>query len=228
MLKQLLIFATLLISMAPLSAQDQMQIDPEAMKFIQNQQQQTGNIPPEILALMPVGLKVTEKTWYVEPMNKMLLTLALESHINSTKLENNEVYDLELKIAMTAYNMKSDVGKMSADNSLKEMRQGAQNNWLDAHPESSSEFETIYTPEKIVLSPKSFILTQKTFAPAHDEGEGRVPESTHYTGYLYLEVEGGFLTSEVQQIPNTKAGIEKWLRYISTSTGKLDLNKYFN
>lgn len=209
-----------------ITAQDEIEIDPEVMELMGNYQEQNENIPIEMLALMPSELEVSKKTWMVEPSTNMMLTVNLESTMNNTQLENTESYQLNLRISMTSYNMKSYAGKMMADQSLDSQRQEAQDSWVRVHPESSGEILKIYQPEKIVLS-QGYILIQKTYSPAHEEGEGMVAERTTYAGFLYMDVENGFLTAEVQTVPNTKVGIEKWLRHIGTSALKLDIEKYF-
>jgi hypothetical protein len=201
-------------------------IDPETMKIIQSRQQNNESIPSEILGLMPQGLKITEKNWMVEESSKMLLQASLSSSIGSTNLENTESYALDLKINLTAYNMNSIVGKMTADQSLDIQRQEVQNNWSNLHIENQDGSTTYFKPEKIQV-PGGYILIQKIYSKAHQEGEGMVPERTEFCGFLYIEMEAGWLVAEVQAIPNTKAGMEKWLKYIASTAGKLDVKKYF-
>ncbi len=207
-------------------AQEIPSIDPEAMKILQSYQHQNENIPPEILGLMPPELKITEKNWMVEESSKMQLQATLSSSIGSTELENTESYALDLKINMTAYNMNSMVGKMTADQSLTIQIQEVQNNWLNLHKENQDGQITYSKPEKTQI-PGGYILIQKIYSKAHHEGEGMVPERTEYCGFLYMEMEAGWLTAEVQTVPNTKAGMEKWLKHIAAAAGKLDVKKYF-
>jgi hypothetical protein len=201
-------------------------MDPEAMKVIQSYQEQNENIPPEILGLMPSDLKVTEKKWSVETSSKMLLQLNLACTIGSIRLENTEDYSLDLWIRMTTYNLKSDLGKMIADQSLDTQRQQVQSTWFDNHQESQDDILTISKPEKIEV-PHGAIYIQKIYARAHLEGEGMVPEKTSYCGFLYMDMEAGYLTAEVQTLPNTKTGIEKWFKHIAASAAKLKMEKYF-
>jgi hypothetical protein len=209
-----------LMSQVPLHAQGNIEMDPEGMKIMENFQKQNENIPRELLALMPAGLEITRKNWMVEPSEKMQLTLSLESMMNSVRLENTVSYQLNLRISMTAYNMKSEGGRMLAGQMLEMLRGGARDSWPAAHPESERNHTKVYPPEKIVL-PKGFILIQKSYSPRHGDGEGMVSERTTYAGFLYQEVEAGFLTAEFQAVPNTKTGIEKWLRQIASSAAKL-------
>lgn len=209
-----------LMSHCLLNAQGTIEMDPEGKKIMENFQKQNENIPRELLALMPAGLEITRKNWMVEPSEKMQLTLNLESMMNNTQLENAVPYQLNLRISMTAYNMKSDGGRILAGQWLEMQRGGARDSWLAAHPESDHNHTKVHPPEKIVL-PKGFILIQKSYSPRHGDGEGMVSERTTYAGFLYQEVEAGFLTAEVQAVPNTKAGIEKWLRQIASSAAKL-------
>jgi hypothetical protein len=201
-------------------------IDPEIMKIMQSNQQNSESIPTEILGLMPQGLKITEKNWMVEESSKMLLQATLSSSIGNTKLENTESYALDLKINMTAYNMNSVVGKMTADQSLDIQKQEVQNNWLNIHKENQDGPKTSFKPEKIQI-PGGYILIQKIYSKTHNEGEGMVPDRTEFCGFLYIEIESGWLTGEVQAIPNTKVGIEKWLKHIGAAAGKLNVKKYF-
>jgi hypothetical protein len=227
MRRQISILLALLLFAASgrILAQGNLEIDPDVKKIMANYQQQNENIPKEILSLMPPGLMVTNKTWMAEPSTNMMLTMNLESAMDNVKLDNTEAFQLNLRISMTAYNLKSDVGKMMADQSLQTQRQGARDSWTTAHPETNKGLAKI-TTEKIMV-PKGFILIQKTFVPAHGDGEGMVSERTTFTGFIYKEVEAGFLTAEVQTVPNTKTGIEKWLRHIESSAGKLVIGKYF-
>jgi hypothetical protein len=211
---------------ALLPAQAVVEEDADAKKFMENYQKQNESLPRELLALMPAELNIKSKNWMVEPSARMLLTLSLESAMSGTRLENTESYNLALRISMTAYNLKSDAGKMMADQSLEMQRSGARDSWLTAHPESDRNHRKTYLPEKIVL-PNGFILIQKTYSPAHGDGEGMVSERTAYEGFLYMDVTGGFLTAEVQSVPNTKAGIEKWLRQIASSAMNLQPGNYF-
>jgi hypothetical protein len=187
---------------------------------------QNQNIPPEVMSLMPPGIQATEKNWTVEPTTKMLLQANLTANIGNTKLENTQAYELELNILMTVYNLNSMVGKMTADQSLKIQRQEMQDQWMRGHGEKQEDYKTFYKPEKMPVT-GGYILIQKIFHKAHVDGEGNVPESTHYCGFLYMDMEAGWLTAEVQPIPNTKAGIEKWLKHIAAVGAKLDVKKYF-
>ncbi len=222
----LLILLGIIFTLAPAFAQTPPPIDPETMKFLQDYNKQNTTPPPEILALMPPGLEITEKQWSVESWSKMLLQLTLVSSMGSTRIDNTEDYTLDLRLQMTAYNMNSDMGKMTANQTLEPLRKDAQIRWLDLHKESQEYETTYYKPEKIEV-PHGYYYIQKIFVKAHSEGEGMVPEKTNYCGYLYLEVEAGCLTAEVQTVPNTKAGIEKWLKHIADSAAKLKLEDYF-
>jgi hypothetical protein len=207
-------------------AQDLPQMDPEAMKILQSYQQQQENIPAEMLALMPPGLALTEKKWYVEVSSKMLLQLDLKSFMGSTNLENSENYALDFRLDLTAYNLNSVPGKMTADQSLDLQRREVQSNWIDTHQESQIDEIVNSKPEAIQI-PQGQLLIQKIVSKAHQEGEGTVPEKTSYCGFLYLEMENGYLTAEMQPVPNTKVGIEKWLKHVAGTAAKLKLGKYF-
>jgi hypothetical protein len=197
------------------------------MKLLQSYQQQQQEIPPELLGLMPSGLTITEKNWYVEESSKMLLQLSLKSFLASTNLENSENYALDFRIYLTAYNVNSVPGKMTADQSLDIQRQEVQNNWAGIHTASQVDEVQSYAPEALQVS-HGKILIQKVVSQAHQEGEGTVPGRTTYCGFLYLEVKNGYLTAEVQPVPNTKAGVEIWLKHVAETAGKLNLDKYFN
>jgi hypothetical protein len=207
-------------------AQEIPNIDPDAMKIMQQYQQQSRNVPPEILGLMPPGLPLTQKEWSVEVTQKMLFQADLVANIGSTKLENTEGYTLDMRVLATAYNMNSIGGKMTADQTLTTQRQEVQDNWTKIHTAKKDRHITYSQPEKIVV-PGGYILTQKIYYAAHDEGEGRVPERTEYCGFLYMELESGWLWAEVQPVPNTKAGIEKWLKHTAAAASKLEVKKYF-
>lgn len=187
---------------------------------------QNANIPPEILGLMPTGLSITEKNWTVEPTTNMLLQANLTSNMSGTKLENTESYGLELQILMSAFNLNSPLGKMTADQSLKMGRQELQDKWIKEHAEKQEGYKVFYKPEKIPAA-GGYILIQKIFHKAHVDGEGTVPEKTYYCGFLYMDMEGGWLTAEIQPVPNTKTGIEKWLKHIAAAGAKLNVKKYF-
>ena len=200
-------------------------LDPETMKMMQQYQQQSQDVPSELLALMPKGIEVSSKNWMLEPSAKMMFQLTLQS-ATSTKLENTENYQLELKIGLTAYNMASSGGKAIADAALRSQQSSLTGNWTAAHPETKSAECVASKPEKIAVT-RGFILIQKIFTPRHADGEGMVPEKTEYCGFLYQDVDGGFLTAETGKVPNTKAGIEKWLKQISASGSKIKPGKYF-
>ncbi len=206
-------------------AQEMPQIDPEALKLMESFQKQNANIPAELLALMPAGLELTNKHWMVEPTSKMLLNLSLESN-TYTKLENSENYYLVIKISMNAYNVNSFLGKTMADQTLAMQRQEAAQEWLQEHPAGVKEWLQHFEPEKIQL-PKGVLYTQKIHAQKHGDGEGDVAARTTYVGFLYLDVPGGFLTAKIGEVPNTKAGIEKWLQQIAAAAGKLNIDSYF-
>ncbi len=210
------ILAALMLQ-GPLHGQDGMEMDPEAKKIMESIQKQSdpANVPRKLLGLMPPGLEVTRTNWMVEPSGKMMGTLSLESLMNGFRFENTVPYQLNLRISMTVYNMKTEGGSMLAGQMLEVLRGDARDSWLAAHPESDRNQTKVYPPEKTVL-PKGFILIQKSYSPRHGDGEGMVSERTTYAGFLYQEVEAGFLTAEFQAVPNTKAGIEKWLRQIAS------------
>lgn len=200
-------------------------LDPETMKMMQQYQQQSQDVPSELLALMPKGLEISSKNWMMEPSAKMMFQLDLNSAM-STKLENSEDYQLEVKINLTAYNMASPGGKAIADSALKSQQSSITANWTAGHPEKKSSDCVASKPEKIAV-PRGYILIQKIFTPRHADGEGMVPEKTEYCGFLYQDIDAGFLTAEIANVPNTKAGIEKWLKQIAAAGSKIKPDKYF-
>ncbi len=207
-------------------AQQIPEIDPEAMKLLQQYQQQNNDMPPEIAALAPPGLPLTQKEWSVESSQKMRLQADLVCHADSTKIENTEGYTLDLHIVGTAYNANSVPGKMILDQSLSQQRKQVQENWTSIHPAKKEGHITWSQPEKIVV-PKGYILIQRIDYAAHHEGEGMVPARVEYCGFLYMELENGWLWAEVQPLPNTKAGIDKWLKHVNVKAALLDPKKYF-
>jgi hypothetical protein len=200
-------------------------LDPETMKMMQQYQQQSQDVPAELLSLMPKGIDISSKNWMLEPSSKMMFQLGLQSAM-STKLENTEDYQLEVKISLTAYNLSSPGGKAIADAALRSQQSAITGNWTAAHPEKKSAECVASKPEKITVA-RGFILIQKIFMPRHADGEGMVPERTEYCGLLYQDVDGGFLTAEIGSVPNTKAGIEKWLKQIASAGAKIKPDKYF-
>lgn len=219
----LTVFAACLSSFA----QEQSGLDPEAMKLLAGYQKQNENIPPEILTLMPPNLQITDKQWMVEASQKMLLQLKLHSYLGSTQIENSEGYTLDLVIIMTAYNLNSMVGKMTADQSLDLQRREAKENWLRTHP-ADKQGPVEYCPAEMIAVPGGAIYIQKIFSAAHVDGEGMAPARTQYCGFLYMDMPAGWLTAEIQNLPNTKVGVEKWLRHIAATAAKIKPDKYFN
>ena len=200
-------------------------IDPETLKMMQQYQQQSQDVPSELLALMPKGIEISSKNWMLEPSSKMLFQLTMNSSM-STNLENTEDYQLDVKINLTAYNLSNPGAKSIADASLRTQQSAITGSWTAAHPETKTAERVASKPEKIAVA-RGFILIQKIFMPRHADGEGMVPERTEYCGLLYQDVDGGFLTAEIGTIPNTKAGIEKWLKQIAAAGAKIKPDKYF-
>jgi len=200
-------------------------LDPEAMKLVQQYTQHNNEIPSEVSALIPPGLPLTEKEWSVEASQKMLLQADLTSHIDSTKIENTEAYTLDLHVVGTVYNPGSVAGKMILDQSLAQQRKEVQENWTSIHPAKKEGHITRSQPEKITV-PKGYILVQKMESAAHHEGEGMVPARVEYCGFLYVELENGWLWAEVQPIPNTKSGIVMWLGHVAAKANIIDFKKY--
>ena len=224
-MKKTFFFAACLCFAAAGALHAQEGLDPETMKMMQQYQQQSQDIPAELLALMPKGIEISSKNWMLEPSSKMMFQLGLQSAM-STKLDNTEEYQLELKINLTAYNMASPGGRAIADAALRAQQSSLTENWNTAHPETKTAECVASKPEKIAVS-RGFILIQKIFSPRHADGEGMVPERTEYCGFLYQDVDGGFLTAETGKVPNTRAGIEKWLKQISAAGSKIKPGKYF-
>jgi hypothetical protein len=193
-------------------AQDMPALDPEAMKLLQQVQEQNQSIPAEILALMPEGLGVTEKSWVVEPTTNSLLQLDLRSE--------------ELRILLTSYNLKSMVGKLTADQSLELQRKDAREEWLRLNPKRQEDYREFSEPEKVDV-PNGKLYVQKLLCKAHHEGEGQVPESVSYTGFLYLEVTNGVLKAEISGMRDSRADVEEWLRHVADNASKLKLETYF-
>ncbi len=193
----------------------------DAMKMMQNAQDQKQNIPAEIVALMPSPFKAQDQSFFVEPNMKSLLNVSLGSGVTTVK-----DYQTELKIVMNAYDMSSEMGKMMGGSSLPAQRKEAVANWTSAHP-ATQQNETHYgTPEKIAL-PKGYLLIQKVHTPRHEDGEGMVNASTTFNGFLYMDVDGGYLTAQADAVKDSKADLEAWLRSIAEKAGKLKIRTYF-
>lgn len=207
--------------------QEQPAMDAEALKILAGYQKQNESVPPEILTLMPANLQITDKQWMVEASRKMLLQLRLHSYLGSTQIENSESYALDLLIIMTAYNPNSMVGKMTADQSLDMQRQEAKENWQRIHQAEKVDYLEQFKPVMTPV-PGGAIYIQKIYSAAHHEGEGTVPARTEYCGFLYMDMPVGWLTAEIQNVPNTQMEIDKWHKHMAATAAQIKPDKYFN
>ena len=207
------------------SAQDGNEIDPESMKLIEKYREQNKNMPKEVAALLPGYLTATDSTWMVEETSKILLQGTLQADNEDATVDGKSVTGVKYKITVNVFNMKSSAGKMTANSSLNGLRKRGREEWAGQHKAEKDGHVTSYAPEKIAVK-KGYILIQKKFSAAHDDGEGTVPAETTYCGYLYMEVDNGLLTAEISELKE-KSAIEKILKHTAASAAKIMWDSYF-
>lgn len=209
----------------PVSAQDDGEIDPEMMKLVDKYREQSANMPKEVSALLPGYLTATDSTWMVEQTSKILLQGTLQADNESATVDGKNVTGVKYKIVVNVFNVKSPTGKMTANSSLKELRKRGREEWAGRHKAEKDGHKTNYSPEKIPVQ-KGYILIQKKFSAEHEDGEGTVPAETSYCGYLYIELDNGLLTAEVDDL-SERSAVEKILKHTAGSAVKIKWDSYF-
>ncbi|MBP8084180.1 MAG: hypothetical protein KAZ87_13360 [Spirochaetes bacterium] len=202
-------------------SQDMPEIDPETAEIMKNYQNQSENMPAEIKALIPASVKITDQNFAVEATTNMLLT----SSIRANNWESGSKVQLEYEIIINVFNVKNALGKSTADSSLEAMRKEMLKNWTESHPVEKDGI-TIRNPYEKTAVSKGYYLIQKIFTPKHVDGEGTVPETTEYAGFLYLEIDNGILTSSTNECTDKKA-IESMLKHTAAASAKIKWNSYF-
>ena len=207
------------------SAQDGNEIDPETMKLVEKYRDQNANMPKEVSALLPGYLTATDSTWMVEETSKILLQGTLQADNENAIIDGKSIDGVKYKIIVNVFNMKSSAGKMTANSTLNGLRKRGREEWAGQHKAEKDGHETSYAPDKIAVQ-KGYILIQKKFSAAHDEGEGTVPAETTYCGYLYMEVDNGLLTAEIGELKDRSA-VEKILKHTAAAATKIRWESYF-
>jgi len=195
-------------------------IDPESQKLIDKYKSDNENIPKEVANLMPPVVKTAEQRWTVEPSTNMLLEARLEGNDDGPSTKN-----LDYTIIVNVFNVKNPLGKSTANSSLKQMRDTMLNDWKKDNPVGKDGPMTRNPYEKISVT-KGYILMQKIFIAKHKDGEGTVPESTTYAGFLYMEPDNGVLTARTSVSADKKV-LEGMLRHTATGAAKIRWDKYF-
>lgn len=199
--------------------------DPEAAKMEDTFKGQSADMPKEVAALMPRVLKIHDRSWVVEQTMKILLQASLQSDDFIQTAENRSLHVL-YKIIVNVYNIDSPMGKSTADSTLRDMRMNALDDWAARHPAEVNDYSTRSAPEKIKVN-KGYIYIQKIFSARHNDGEGMVPESTSYSGFLHLEVDNGLLTAEADDVADRTFLLDKLLRQTAAAGVKIRWEKYF-
>lgn len=211
--------------MAAGSAQDGSEIDPETMKLVEKYREQNASMPKEVSALLPGYLTATDSTWMVEETSKILLQGTLQADNENATIDGKNVNGVNYKIIVNVFNMKSSAGKMTANSTLNGLRKRGREEWAGQHKAENNGPDTSYAPDKIAVQ-KGYILIQKKFSAAHDDGEGTVPAETTYCGYLYMEVDNGLLTAEIGELKD-KTAVEKILKHTAAAATKIRWESYF-
>lgn len=216
-----ILMTVLSIFIGSVFAQDIPEIDPETAELLQKYQNLSGNVPAEVEALVHKSVKITEKKFTVEPSTNMLLT----SVMRADNRESNPEVQLEYEIIINVFNVKNSLGKSTANSSLGTMRKEMLKNWTEPHPIEKNGPTTRNAYEKIPVA-KGYMLIQKIFTEKHGDGEGDVPESTTYAGFLYLELDNGILTASTNEITDKKA-LETMLKHTAAGAVKIKWDSYF-
>ncbi len=225
MLKAVMMISLAAVFLHSASAQDAGDLDPEAMKLVDKYKEQNANMPPEVKALMPSYLSLSDSKWLVEESSKMLLQGSLQADNNSANVDGKKIDNVDYKIIVSVYNMKSPMGKMMADSTLKDLRKQGKEEWASQHKAEKDGPTTRSAPEKITVQ-KGYMLIQKIVVAEHKDGEGNVPSSIRYCGYLYLEVDNGLLTAEIGEV-SERGAVEKIMRSTAGNAVKIKWDKFF-
>ena len=201
--------------------QDMPELDPETAELMKKYQNQSGDMPAEVKALIPSTLQATEQNFTVEPATNMLLT----STIRANNWESDSKIKLEYEIILNVFNVKNPLGKSTADSSLGTMRKEMLKNWTENHPVEKDGIKIKNPYEKKAVA-KGYYLIQKISTPKHTDGEGEVPEVTEYAGFLYLEIDNGILTASTNDCADRKS-VEALLKHTAAAAAKIKWNSYF-
>lgn len=188
--------------------------DPELKKMLQAYQQKAQHVPAELLALIPPLVNATGTNYSHEQTRNAMITFSA----------NENDY---LKINFSAYNLKTDTGKMSAEYQLNPQKKELLKNWNDQHKELRKDFMIFSAPQEKKL-PKGRMFIQKRFMDKHGDGEGDVPAQTFYAGFMIIEWEWGVLSAETDDTQKSQTEIEKWFRHISEKASGIKIEKLFD
>lgn len=202
----------------PLAAQnyDSYIDDPEVKKLMKSYQDQAANVPAELLALKPAGLTATGTNYTKDLSENSTVSFGLSMTADSEYCG--------LKLIYGAYNLKTDIGKMTAKNAGIGRKQDIADR-LKEFKARKENWTTWYEP-KVTSVPNGKLYIQKIFSDAHDDGEGEVPADTVYQGLLLLDWNWAFLTVETGPAKDP-AQLEKWLKHIADKASKLSMEKLF-
>lgn len=190
--------------------------DPEVKKLMKSYQDQAQNVPAELLAMKPAGLTATGTNYNKEMSENSTISFSLD-------MNSDKEYCI-VKLIYGAYNLKSDIGKMTAKNAGIGRKQDIADRMKEFRARKE-DWKTWYEP-KVTAVPNGKMFIQKIFSDKHGDGEGDVPAETVYQGLLFLDREWDFVTVEVGPIKDS-AQVEKWLKHVADKASKLSMEKLF-